>query len=84
MPILRGRYVLLQSVEVERKQCLTCNAAIKSNIFGERFWSIRMPTEKQKKQLKREARDEAKRKLSTEPDPKKDKPIIAHGEWTRR
>ncbi|KAF2256570.1 hypothetical protein BU26DRAFT_513378 [Trematosphaeria pertusa] len=64
--------------------CPYCVDAIKTNIFGDKWWSIRKPTKKQEKQLAREARDEAKRKHISEPDPREVKPILTHTEWKTR
>ncbi|KAF1955632.1 hypothetical protein CC80DRAFT_493082 [Byssothecium circinans] len=64
--------------------CPYCVDAIKTNIFEQVWWSIRKPTVKQQKQLKREARDENKRKRTAEPDPREEKPIIKHGDWRAR
>lgn len=63
---------------------LTCNAAIKTNIFGDKWWSVRMPTKKQDKQLKREKREETRRELQAQPDPREEKHIVKHGDWKSR
>ncbi|KAJ4294569.1 hypothetical protein N0V90_008260 [Kalmusia sp. IMI 367209] len=61
--------------------CPYCVDAIKTNIFGDKWWSVRMPTPKQAKQLKREQRDELKRQRMAEPDPREVKHIVKHGDW---
>ncbi|KAJ4357888.1 uncharacterized protein N0V89_002465 [Didymosphaeria variabile] len=64
--------------------CPYCVDAIKSNIFGQNWWSVRMPTRKQEKQLKREKREELKRARMVQPDPRDDKPIVQHTNWIKR
>ncbi|EMD62689.1 hypothetical protein GGP41_003503 [Bipolaris sorokiniana] len=65
--------------------CPYCVDAIKTNIFGQLNWAIRRPTDKQAKQLARERRDEARRKRTMEPDPRKEKEeqILKHTGWRR-
>jgi large subunit ribosomal protein L32 len=43
-----------------------------------------MPTPKQEKQMKREARQEKQRARGSLPDPRKEEHIIKHGDWKRR
>jgi large subunit ribosomal protein L32 len=64
---------------------LTTATAIKTNIFGQLNWSIRRPTEKQAKQLKREERDNARRARAMQPDPRKEKEeqILKHTGWKK-
>ncbi|KAF9738691.1 meiotic recombination protein ski8 [Paraphaeosphaeria minitans] len=64
--------------------CLTLNAAIKSNIFGQHWWSVRMPTRKQEKQLKRQKREELMRSRMVMPDPRENKPIVEHTTWSKK
>ncbi|KAF2636048.1 hypothetical protein P280DRAFT_410383 [Massarina eburnea CBS 473.64] len=61
--------------------CPYCVDAIKTNIFGQVGQAIRQPTDKQRKQLKREAREESQRRLMSQDDPREEKPIIKHGDW---
>ncbi|KAF1942374.1 hypothetical protein EJ02DRAFT_502914 [Clathrospora elynae] len=63
--------------------CPYCVDAIKTNIFGQINWAIRRPTEKQAKQMVRERREEARRKRTMEPDPRKEKEeqIMKHTGW---
>ena len=63
---------------------LTYDAAIKTNIFGDLWWSVRKPTEKQAKQIEREKIDDRKRIRMTAPDPHKAKPVIKHTDWKKR
>lgn len=59
--------------------------AIKTNIFGQLNWAIRRPTDKQAKQMARERRNEAQRKRTIQPDPRKEKEeqILKHTGWRR-
>lgn len=63
---------------------LTCIAAIKTNIFRQLNWSIRRPTEKQSKQLRREDRQYAQKNRTMEADPREEKKeqILKHTGWT--
>ncbi|CAI6338722.1 unnamed protein product [Periconia digitata] len=67
--------------------CPYCVDAIKTNIFGQAWWSVRKPTEKQLKQIKREERQNKLRRLTYKPSPTdydaKD-PIIKHGDWKQK
>jgi large subunit ribosomal protein L32 len=63
---------------------LTCDAAIKTNIFGDLWWSVRKPTEKQAKQIERENIQEKQRARMARPDPRKETPVIKHTDWTKR
>ncbi|KAF1975948.1 hypothetical protein BU23DRAFT_551960 [Bimuria novae-zelandiae CBS 107.79] len=64
--------------------CPYCVDAIKSNIFGDHWWSVRTPTRKQTKQLKWQRRLERQRERTVEPDPREEKPIIKHTNWVKR
>ncbi|KAF2441778.1 hypothetical protein P171DRAFT_393275 [Karstenula rhodostoma CBS 690.94] len=64
--------------------CPYCVDAIKSNIFGQHWWSVRVPTRKQEKQLKRQKREELMRSRMVVPDPREDKPIVEHTTWSKR
>ena len=60
--------------------------AIKSNIFGDNWWSVRMPTRKQAKQLKRQSIIEKRQARMIDPDPReaKAKLIVKHTTWGRK
>ncbi|KAF2872661.1 hypothetical protein BDV95DRAFT_606250 [Massariosphaeria phaeospora] len=61
--------------------CPYCVDAIKTRIFGQLSWSVRKPTVKQEKQLKREERDFARRKRTSAPDPREEKPVLKQTPW---
>ncbi|KAE8843532.1 hypothetical protein HRS9122_04635 [Pyrenophora teres f. teres] len=63
--------------------CPYCVDAIKTSIFGQINWSIRRPTHKQAKQLKRDRRFEAQRSRTLMPDPRKQKEeqVLKHTGW---
>ncbi|EDU47068.1 RpmF Ribosomal protein L32 [Pyrenophora tritici-repentis] len=63
--------------------CPYCVDAIKTTIFGQLNWSIRRPTPKQAKQLKRDRRFEAIRARTMLPDPRKQKEdqVLKHTGW---
>ncbi|PVI07996.1 hypothetical protein DM02DRAFT_637798 [Periconia macrospinosa] len=65
--------------------CPYCVDAIKTNIFGQAWWSVRKPTDKQMKQMDREARDDHRRSRTFSPNPTLDKdPAIKHGDWKQK
>jgi len=68
----------------KRPSDLTCDVAIKTNIFGDLWWSVRKPTEKQAKQVERERLQESQRTRMAKPDPRKETPIIKHSDWKKR
>lgn len=90
MSLLRRWYVLHSSrsaIETEKenkRNRLTGPAAIKSNIFGNHWWSVRMPTRKQEKQLKRQDTAAAKLSRMASADPREEKPILKHTTWVKR
>ncbi len=63
---------------------LTSVAAIKTNIFRQLNWSIRRPTDKQVKQLRREDREYAMKARTMETDTReeKKKQILKHTGWS--
>ncbi|KAH7389706.1 hypothetical protein DE146DRAFT_174461 [Phaeosphaeria sp. MPI-PUGE-AT-0046c] len=65
--------------------CPYCVDAIKTNIFGQLNWAIRRPTAKQAKQSRRDRRFTERRKLSMEPDGRKEKEeqILKHTGWKK-
>ncbi|KAF2690714.1 hypothetical protein K458DRAFT_287640 [Lentithecium fluviatile CBS 122367] len=64
--------------------CPYCVDAIKTNIFGDLWWSVRNPTPKQAKQIEREKIDDRKRARTMLPDPRAEKPVIKHTDWKKR
>ncbi|KAL6707891.1 hypothetical protein ACN47E_003565 [Coniothyrium glycines] len=65
--------------------CPYCVDAIKSTIFGQLNWSIRRPTEKQAKQLKREKILESRRTRIVVADPRKEAEdqVLKHTGWKK-
>ena len=74
----------LPQKKIKQRNRLTEPAAIKSNIFGNHWWSVRMPTRKQEKQLKRQEHESAKAGRTASIDPRLEKTILKHTTWVKR